>query len=98
MAESLFEQGQGDYRRNQFVPYTGPGGDNQMPINKKPATGRETGKSSGDTRLSIVFAKETLDGLAAWARAEGRSTPAQGRFLIEQAVMARGDRLALTRR
>ena len=98
MAESLFEQGQGDYRRNQFVPYTGPGGDNQMAINKKPATGRETGKSSGDTRLSIVFAKETLDGLAAWARAEGRSTQAQVRFLIEQAVGAHEARMAMTRR
>ncbi|NQW47283.1 MAG: hypothetical protein HQ464_05885 [Planctomycetes bacterium] len=75
-----------------------------MAINKKPATGkkhatgRETGKSSGDTRLSIVFAKETLDGLAAWARAEGRSTQAQVRFLIEQAVGAHEARMAMTRR
>ena len=69
-----------------------------MATTKKPVTGREARMPTGDTRLSIVFSEGTLDALAAWARAEGRSTPAQGRFLIEQAVMARGDRLALTRR
>ncbi len=79
-------------------PYTGPGEKINMAINKKLATGRDAGKSPGDTRLSIVFAKETLNGLAAWARAEGRSTPAQVRFLIEQAVGAHGARMAMTRR
>jgi hypothetical protein len=69
-----------------------------MATNVKPATGRDVRKSTRDVRLSIVFSEDTLDALAAWARAEGRSTPAQGRFLIEQAVMARRDRLALTRR
>ena len=69
-----------------------------MATNVKSATGRGVRKPARDTRLSIVFAEDILDALAAWARAEGRSTAAQGRFLIEQAVTARGDRLALTRR
>ena len=69
-----------------------------MATNVKSATGREVRKLARDTRLSIVFAEDILNALAAWARAEGRSTAAQGRFLIEQAVAARGDRLALTRR
>ena len=51
-----------------------------------------------DLRVTIRFDRDTLDGLAAWARAENRSPAAQGRFLLEQAVTARGDRLALTRR
>jgi len=62
---------------------------------------RQEGKDPGaarEARLSIHFAEATLDALAAWARAEGRSTPAQARFLIEQAVVGRLDRLALTRR
>jgi hypothetical protein len=69
-----------------------------MTTNVKSATRREVRKSARDTRLSIVFAEDILNALAAWARTEGRSTAAQGRFLIEQAVTARRDRLTLTRR
>jgi hypothetical protein len=69
-----------------------------MPSTKAPTTGREAKSSSRPAQLTIHVAKETLDGLAAWARAEGRSISAQARHLIEQAVAARGDRLALTRR
>ncbi len=51
-----------------------------------------------EERLGLRLSKDILEGLAAWARSENRSTAAQGRFLIEQAVAARLDRLALTRR
>jgi hypothetical protein len=51
-----------------------------------------------DVRVTIRFGRDTLEALAAWARAEGRTTAAQGRYLLEQAVAARADRLALTRR
>jgi hypothetical protein len=51
-----------------------------------------------EERLGLRLTKEISEGLAAWARAESRSPAAQGRFLIEQAVAARLDRLALTRR
>jgi hypothetical protein len=53
---------------------------------------------AAEVRLGLRLSKEALEGLAAWAPAENRSPAAQGRFLIEQAVAARGDRLALTRR
>ncbi len=53
---------------------------------------------AAEVRLGLKLSKETLEGLAAWARMENRSPAAQGRLLIEQAVAARGDRLALTRR
>jgi len=59
---------------------------------------RTNGSFAAEVRLGLRLSKETLEGLAAWARAENRSPAAQGRFLIEQAVAARGDRLALTRR
>lgn len=51
-----------------------------------------------ERRLGLRLSEEILAGLAAWARAEGRSVEAQGRFLIEHAVAARMDRLAFTRR
>lgn len=79
-------------------PTLTPGEKINMAINRKPVTRPEAGKSTEDTRLSIVFAKETLDGLAAWARAEGRSTQAQVRFLIEQALGVHEARMAMTRR
>jgi len=69
-----------------------------MAINRKRATGRLNQGRVPEVRLGLRLSEETQQGLAAWARADGRSTEAQGRFLIEQAVMARGDRLALTRR
>lgn len=66
-----------------------------MAVKKTPVTERT---SAPDARLNIRIAEDMLDALGAWARADGRTTEALGRYLIEQAVMARGDRLALTRR
>jgi hypothetical protein len=69
-----------------------------MEVKMRRPVGGKASESGREPRLNIHFAEATLDALAAWARAEGRSTPAQARFLIEQAVMGRLDRLALTRR
>ena len=41
-------------------------------------------------RVTLYISQDTLEGLAAWARADGRTTAEQGRHLIEQAVTARG--------
>ena len=56
------------------------------------------GQPEIDGRLALRLPDEILEGLAAWARAENRSTPAQAGHLLEQLVAARMDRLALTRR
>ena len=76
-----------------------PAGEITMTIAKTGTNGSARGSTrAAEVRLGLRLSKETLDGLAAWARAENRTPAAQGRFLIEQAVAARGDRLALTRR
>lgn len=51
-----------------------------------------------DPRVTIRFSPDIQKALAAWARTEGRSLAEQARLLVEQAVVAREDRLALTRR
>jgi hypothetical protein len=72
--------GLGDYRGCQFAPLQStPGEKIAMPSTKAPTTGREAKSSSRPAQLTIHVAKETLDGLAAWARAEGRSISAQAR-------------------
>ena len=48
-----------------------------MATNVKSATRREVRKSTRDARLSIVFADDILDALAAWARAEGGAQAAR---------------------
>ena len=69
-----------------------------MAINAKQDLTRSDGHEGAEERLGLRLSKAVLEGLAAWARAERRSTAGQGRVLIEQAVTARLDRLALTRR
>jgi hypothetical protein len=69
-----------------------------LAIFASPSMGRSGQKHPSDVRVTIRFATDTLEALAAWARFEGRTTAAQGRFLLEQAIAARTDRLALTRR
>ena len=69
-----------------------------MAITKSRTMDRSGQMLAVEVRLGLRLSKQTLEGLTAWARAEIRSPAAQGRFLIEQAVAARGDRLALTRR
>ena len=49
-------------------------------------------------RLQVRLPDELFEVLEAWARVEGPSTADQGRFLLQQAVEARRDRLAITRR
>ena len=51
-----------------------------------------------EVRLQVRLPAELFEVLEAWARVEGRSAADQGRFLLEQAVEARRDRLAITRR
>jgi hypothetical protein len=76
-----------------------PAGEITMAIAKTRTNGSLRGSmGAAEVRLGLRLSKETLEGLAAWARAENRSPAAQGRLLIEQAVAAREDRLALTRR
>jgi hypothetical protein len=69
-----------------------------MTTKTKRSTRRSGQETASDLRVTIRFAPDTLEALAAWARADGRTPAAQARFLIEQAVGAREDRLALTRR
>jgi len=65
---------------------------------KRTSMGRVARESRLDARLTLHVADDTLQALAAWARTDGRTTAAQARHLIEQALAARGARLALTRR
>jgi len=69
-----------------------------MPIKHKPSAARPVTQSTSGTRLTIDVTADVLEALAAWARFDGRSIEGQAQFLIEQAALARGHRLALTRR
>jgi hypothetical protein len=69
-----------------------------MTIKAKRGLGRAVQERGLDARLTIQLAKETLESLAAWARADGRTTSALVRHLIEEALVAHRARLAMTRR
>ena len=69
-----------------------------MAIKRGPTVARPVHQSTSGPRLAIDVSADTLEELAAWARFEGRSTEAQARFLIEQAVVTHVDRWTLTRR
>ena len=71
-----------------------------MATKKKLATGRQDRASAPGVRVSIYVAQDALTALAEWdpvRRPDDAGTASQARHLIEQAVLARGDRLALTR-
>jgi hypothetical protein len=69
-----------------------------MTIKVKRGPGGAVQKRGLEARLTIQLAKGTLESLAAWARADGRTTSALVRHLIEEALAAHGARLAMTRR
>ena len=69
-----------------------------MTVKQRPVAARLVHQSTSGTRLTIDVTADALEALAAWARFDGRSIEGQARFLIEQAALARGSRLALTRR
>jgi len=55
-------------------------------------------RATTGARLTIRLPDDLLKVLEAWGRVEGRSVTEQGRYLLQHAVEARRDRLALTRR